>query len=95
MIAVAVPAEKFDWIYLKTQAFVFILSSDAHFPRFNLAEAYLQAGCLSVPPEGRGWGVHAAYWGVGIPGLFFTPLARSLPNCLPAGPASEWAGSKG
>lgn len=45
MIAVAVPAEKFDWIYLKTQAFVFILSSDAHFPRFNLAKVYLQADC--------------------------------------------------
>lgn len=49
MIAVAVPAEKFDWIYLKTQGFVSILSSDAHFPRFNLAKVYLQADCLSVP----------------------------------------------
>ena len=60
-----------------------------------LKYTFRQIVCQSVPPEERGWGVRTAYWGVDIPGLFFTPLARSFPNCLPAGPASEWAGSKG
>lgn len=99
MIAMAIPAEKFDWrnIFQNTSLCVYtIFLQMLTFPRFNLA-SYIQADCprpLPVPPEEWGRGVRMASWGADIPGLL-TPLALCPPDCLPAGTASEWAGSRG